>query len=261
MLLPGETEEEIRRADVIDDLMSPWLNPGLAEVERSAVYTFHGLVASTWRDRRVLLAGDAAHQTPPFLGQGMCAGFRDAANLAWKLAAVVAGTAPDVLLDTYQVEREPHAQVVIDAAVGFGQLICLTDPEAARQRDEAMLADFSGDSTAPEFVPPLLEGPAIGPGGGRLSRQPRVLGELLDDRVGPGFLLCTAEPLDPASPAARWWMDRAVVLDAASTPAVTELLEGCDACVVRPDRYVMVRGTVDEVTSFAASALGSVLSV
>ncbi|GEM_PF-3472852 len=118
-----------------------------------------------------------------------------------------------------------------------------------------MLTAYSGDSAAPEFVPPL------GPGGGRPSRQPRVLDTLLDDRVGPGFLLCTAEPLDPGSPAARWWMDRAVVLDATTTPTAAEILEGCDSCVVRPDRYVMVRGTVGEVTSFASSTLGPVLSI
>ncbi|HEY5108869.1 MAG TPA: bifunctional 3-(3-hydroxy-phenyl)propionate/3-hydroxycinnamic acid hydroxylase [Acidimicrobiales bacterium] len=261
MLLPGEAEEDVRRAEVIDDLMSVWIDPALAEVERSAVYTFHGLVASTWRDRRVLLAGDAAHQTPPFLGQGMCAGMRDAANLAWKLAGVLGGASPDGLLDTYQAEREPHAQLVIDAAVGFGQLICMTDPEASRRRDEAMLADFSGEATAPDFIPPLAGGPAIGPGGGRLSCQPRILGELLDDRVGPTFLLCTADRIDPDSRNARWWVDRAVVLDVASTPAIAELLDGSDACVVRPDRYVMIRGTVDEVTAFAASALGSALPV
>jgi len=256
MLLPGESEEEIRQADVVDRLMASWIDPSVAEVERSAVYTFHGLVASTWRAERVLLAGDAAHQTPPFLGQGMCAGLRDAANLAWKLAAVVSGAASDGLLDTYQSERETHAQVVIDAAVGMGQLICLTDPDAARARDEAMLADYSGESTAPDLIPALAEGPAIGPGGGRLSSQPRVLGERLDDRVGPLFLVCTTEPLDPDSPVARWWTDRAVVLDAAATPAVTELLGGSEACVVRPDRYVMARGTVADVTAFAATALG-----
>ena len=261
MLLAGESEEDVHRSEVIDEMMSSWIDPERAKVERSAVYTFHGLVASTWRDRRVLLAGDAAHQTPPFLGQGMCAGMRDAANLAWKLAAVVGGSSPSALLDTYQVEREPHAQVVIDLAVGFGHLICITDPEAAQARDEAMLADDAGEAAAPDLIPPLAQGPAIGPGGGRPSHQPSVLDKRLDDLVGPGFLLCTANPIDPASPAARWWIDRAAVLDAATVPAVAELLEGADACVVRPDRYMMVRGTIDEVTSFAVAALGSESSV
>ena len=256
MLLAGETEEDIRQAEVVDRLMASWIDPDRAGIERSAVYTFHGLVASTWRSGRVLLAGDAAHQTPPFLGQGMCTGLRDAANLAWKLAAVVDGTTPASLLDTYQIERQPHAQVVIEAAVGFGRLICLTDPEAARARDEAMLADYTGESVAPDLMPPLLEGPAVGPGGGMLSSQPRIRGERLDDRVGAAFLVCTAEPLDPASAVARWWAERAVVLDAEATPAVTGLLDGNGACVVRPDRYVMARGSVAEVTAFAASALG-----
>lgn len=261
MLLPGESEADIRQDHVIDALMSAWVDPGVAEVERSAVYTFHGLVASTWRDRRILLAGDAAHQTPPFLGQGMCAGLRDAANLAWKLDAVLTGSSPDALLDTYQEERKPHATFVIRAAVEFGKLICVTDPEEARRRDEALLADGPGEMEAPDIIPALEEGPAIGRGGGRLSAQPRVLDTLLDDRVGPGFLLCTARPLDPDSAAAAWWSARGVLLDAVATPAVGELLAGAEACVVRPDRYVMATGTVDEVTAFARRALGDPVPV
>ena len=131
MLLPGESADDVQRPEVIERLVGTWIDPAQVTIERAAVYTFHGLVATRWRDRRVFLAGDAAHQTPPFLGQGMCAGMRDAANLAWKLAAVTAG-APDALLDTYQLEREPHAQAVIDVAVDFGRLICVLDPADGR---------------------------------------------------------------------------------------------------------------------------------
>ena len=256
MLLPGESEEEIRRDDVIADLMSSWIDPGLATVERSAVYTFHGLVGAAWRDRRLFLAGDAAHQTPPFLGQGMCAGLRDAANLAWKLAAVLDGSADDRLLDSYQLEREPHARAVIDAAVAVGQLICMLDPDEARARDEALLADYRGESTAPDFIPPLGPGPCVGPGGGGLSPQPRVGGVRLDDRAGTGFLLCTDVPVDPSGAAAVWWEGHGVVLDARSTPEVADLLDGHEACVVRPDRYVLARGSLDVVTACARAALG-----
>ena len=84
------------------------------EIERKAVYRFHGRVAERWREGRVLIAGDAAHQTPPFAGQGMCAGIRDAANLAWKLADVLHGRARPDLLDTYQAEREPNVRAYID---------------------------------------------------------------------------------------------------------------------------------------------------
>src|SRR5205085_3963572 len=123
----------------VEGLLAPWLEPGAARLERSAVYTFHGLIATSWRRGRVLLAGDAAHQMPPFLGQGMCSGMRDAANLAWKLDAVLYG-ASDALLDTYQPEREPHVRTIVEAAVGFGRLICTTDVDVAAGRNAAMLA-------------------------------------------------------------------------------------------------------------------------
>jgi 3-(3-hydroxy-phenyl)propionate hydroxylase len=256
MLLPGESEDDVRSDGVIAGLMSSWIDPALATVERSAVYTFHGLVASTWRDGRVLLAGDAAHQTPPFLGQGMCAGLRDAANLAWKLAAVLDGRADDPLLDTYQEEREPHARAVIDAAVGFGRLICMLDATEATARDEAMTTAYDGEGVAPDVVPPLTAGRAVGPGGGAPSVQPRVDGVRLDDRVGPGFLLCTSRPPGPDTVEAAWWADHGVVLDSHAVPEVVPLLGGSEACVVRPDRYVMARGTLEDVTAFAAAALG-----
>ncbi len=258
MLMAGETADEIQQPEVIEKLLGGWIDPDSVEVERAAVYTFHGLVASAWRDRRVFLAGDAAHQTPPFLGQGMCAGMRDAANLAWKLAAVSAG-APDGLLDSYQLEREPHARAVIEAAVGFGQLICMTDPAAAAERDAAMRADHAervAASEAPNLIPPLDQGPAIGPGGGDFSRQPRLDGVLLDDLIGTGFALCTQVPLDPAAAAARWWSDHGVVFDADSHPEVVAILADHPACAIRPDRYVLARGDIDEVTAIAAATLG-----
>jgi hypothetical protein len=85
-------------------------------------------------------AGDAAHQTPPFLGQGMCSGIRDAANLSWKLERVVRGDAPDVLLDIYQAEREPQVRAIVGAAVDFGRIICTTDAAVAAESDAGMLA-------------------------------------------------------------------------------------------------------------------------
>ena len=247
MLLPGEDPAWIQRPDVVRELVAAWLDPDLAEVERGAVYTFHGLVASRWRDRRIFLAGDAAHQTPPFLGQGMCAGMRDAANLAWKVDAVLDG-ASEALLDTYQLERQPHAQAVIDAAVGFGQLICMTDPVEAAARDEAMLAAPAEPTEAPEIVPPLVSGPAVGTGGGALSAQPRIGESLLDDVVGQRFCLVVAEPLDEASSIAAWWKGVGAVVDVRTHPAAERLLDGAPACVIRPDRYVLARGDLAMVT-------------
>lgn len=139
MLLPGEDPVAMQTPEAVAELTAGWLPAGAATVERSAVYTFHGLITTRWRSGRVLLAGDAAHQTPPFLGQGMCSGMRDAANLAWKLHAVLRG-ADEALLDTYQQEREPAVRSIVQAAVDFGRIICTLDPAQAAARDEAMLA-------------------------------------------------------------------------------------------------------------------------
>jgi 3-(3-hydroxy-phenyl)propionate hydroxylase len=135
MLMPGDDPEELVRPERLWELVRRWITPEQAQIERAAIYTFHSVIAQTWRRGRLLLAGDAAHQTPPFLGQGMCAAIRDAANLAWKLHAVLHGHADDALLDTYGTERLPHVQAFIELAVELGGIIQTTDAEAARERD------------------------------------------------------------------------------------------------------------------------------
>ena len=126
MLQPGDNHEDAVKPSFLEKRIMPWAAPEEYEVERAAVYTFHAVVAKSWRTGRtgnVLLLGDAAHQTPPFLGQGMCAGIRDAFNLAWKLEMVLRGHAAPDLLDTYQSERREHVHKVIALAVRIGTII------------------------------------------------------------------------------------------------------------------------------------------
>jgi len=104
MVMPDDDPHALLEPTTLWQLLSRWIRPTQARLVRSALYTFHSLIASRWRRGRLLLAGDSAHQTPPFLGQGMCAGLRDAANLGWKLAAVVQGHADPQLLDSYESE-------------------------------------------------------------------------------------------------------------------------------------------------------------
>jgi 3-(3-hydroxy-phenyl)propionate hydroxylase len=122
-LEPGEAADDYAGLARLHPLIAPW-TPGIpaAELEiiRVAEYTFRAQLAGCWRDRRVFLLGDAAHLTPPFTGQGMGAGLRDAMNLAWKLAGVLDGSWPDRLLDSYQLEREPHARALIRLAKLIG---------------------------------------------------------------------------------------------------------------------------------------------
>jgi 3-(3-hydroxy-phenyl)propionate hydroxylase len=260
MLLDGDDPEAIQQPASVHSLLTGWMNPDDASVERAAVYTFHGLIASEWRHGRVLLAGDAAHQTPPFLGQGMCAGIRDAANLAWKLRRVLSDLSPEALLDTYQAERVPHVEDLVGAAVGFGRLICTTDATVAAQRDADMLAARAagGGHIGSLAAAALTAGPLVTPGCGQQSNQPAVDGRRFDDLVGDRFAVIARTPSLLEGDGPDWWRAHgAVTFDAITTPAVAAMLDaaGTDAMVVRPDRYVLHTGSEVPVPDTSTCAL------
>ena len=196
MRLPGEEIDALNNEATAWRLLKPWhLHPGNATLERHAVYTFQARWVDGWRQGRVLLAGDAAHQMPPFAGQGMCAGIRDAANLAWKLDLVLAGKAHDALLDTYPTERIPQVRQVIEFSIELGKVICVADPAAAAARDAVMIP--AARARGPQ---PPLPTPAIGHGlavegdhlAGHLFVQSQVRGGRFDDVVGRGFALVSS---------------------------------------------------------------------
>jgi 3-(3-hydroxy-phenyl)propionate hydroxylase len=121
-MAPGETVADLTTPNRLAALLAP-VDPRKVEVVRAVEYTFRAQVADRWRSGRVLLAGDAAHLSPPFVGQGMGLGLRDVHQSAWKLAAVLTGRAGEDLLDTYQAEREPHARALIRIAQMLGRLM------------------------------------------------------------------------------------------------------------------------------------------
>ncbi|GAA3528125.1 bifunctional 3-(3-hydroxy-phenyl)propionate/3-hydroxycinnamic acid hydroxylase [Amycolatopsis ultiminotia] len=183
----GQTWQRVKR----------YLTPDDAAIVRVATYTFRSLIAQRWRDGRILLAGDAAHQMPPFLGQGMCSGIRDAANLAFKLDLALAGVREPGVLDTYQSEREPHVRGLTATSMELGRQHTLTDHELARQRDETMRARRDSREEPERIRLPDL-GPGLhGPGGGIRSVQGKVddgrQTGLLDQVVGGGFRLLVRE--------------------------------------------------------------------
>jgi 3-(3-hydroxy-phenyl)propionate hydroxylase len=253
MLMPGDDPQTIGRPEHVWPMIARWVTPTTARLERSAVYTFHSVVAHGWRRGRLLIAGDAAHQTPPFLGQGLCAGIRDCANLAWKLARVVRGAAPESLLDTYEPERLPHVKAFIELAVRLGAVIQATDPKVAAERDARFLA---GEATVFEYPQPGL-GPGLhaGPLGGTLFPQPRLAdGRLLDGVIGDAFaVLGDADAIDAADAAtrARWAAAGAVVLrDPGDALAAWWRARGMRAVVLRPDRYLL--GAASDAAGLAA---------
>jgi 3-(3-hydroxy-phenyl)propionate hydroxylase len=127
MLLPGEDPQEAQKPERVWQLLSQWLTPDEATLWRAASYRFHALVAREWRRGRVFLAGDAAHQQPPFIGQGMCQGLRDSANLVWKLDHVLHGHSGEALLDSYGEERGDHVRELTTRIKAIGQVICERD--------------------------------------------------------------------------------------------------------------------------------------
>jgi 2-polyprenyl-6-methoxyphenol hydroxylase-like FAD-dependent oxidoreductase len=207
MRLPHETIEELNNEATAWRLLERWqLTADNADLERHTVYTFQARWADEWRRGRVLIAGDAAHLMPPFAGQGMCSGIRDAANLAWKLdlvlSGVVSGRAGDALLDTYTTERSAHIQNAIGMSVELGNVICLSDPAAAAARDEIMLKAEGRPEVALPPIPPAVLGPGVLASEssgvvGQLSPQGRVrtaAGDLgrFDQVVGPGFVVLSS---------------------------------------------------------------------
>jgi 3-(3-hydroxy-phenyl)propionate hydroxylase len=254
MLNVDDAPREVEREERVWQLLSRWLSPSDGKLWRASSYRFHALVAERWKDSRVFLAGDAAHQQPPFIGQGMCQGVRDVTNLCWKLIAVFRGESTEALLDTYEQERKQHTRILTQRIKKIGAAICIRDPEAARERDENLLKQGGGKApvvTRQEIVPSLEAGlvrPDLGPGAGTIFPQPRILTAggfaLMDELEGTGWRLVVdgrfaSEPscfdgigiqttvlggtgLQEAEGVAAAWFDA----------------HRCRAAIVRPDHYV-----------------------
>ncbi|MGJ5181564.1 bifunctional 3-(3-hydroxy-phenyl)propionate/3-hydroxycinnamic acid hydroxylase [Bradyrhizobium oligotrophicum] len=206
MIKPGECADDFACAEMAWRLLSPWMKPGEGTLVRHAVYRFRSLLACGWRRGRLLIAGDAAHLMPPFMGQGMCSGLRDAWNLGWKLDRVLTGASPDRLLDDYEAERGPHVDSIIKLSMEMGKVVCVPDAEAAKARDDAF---FSRQLPPPPVFPALAGGlvadvPAAGPllPHDELEREGRS--DRLDTLTGRSFsLLIETDALDELSARSR----------------------------------------------------------
>ncbi|MCE5288842.1 MAG: bifunctional 3-(3-hydroxy-phenyl)propionate/3-hydroxycinnamic acid hydroxylase [Nocardiaceae bacterium] len=256
-LKSGEKPEEFDHDKVLE-LTRPWLtgvDPEKLTFLRQTCYTFRGAIADKWRDGRVFLLGDAAHQTPPFIGQGMCAGIRDAANLAWKLALVLEGKADDRILDTYEAERRPYSRRVVQLAVLIGALMTCGPAQLTVPRNAAIRALTSvlgaDDKIVSTFWPTFGKGPLVHDGGRRKKRtgdvvsQPSVGGKRLDELVGSGWALVYrgADRIDAFEPGLRRFYDElgTVVVQVRDTDSEANALldhQRANAILVRPDRVV-----------------------
>lgn len=233
----NEDSRRLNTPDGLWSLLSPWISKDDAEIVRSAVYRFHAVVAPDMRSGNVFLAGDSAHQMPPFAGQGLNSGMRDAVNLAWKLAFVHRGLATDTLLDQYSVERVPHVRDTVTSAVDLGLLI---DQLAGRvSHGVGLESGYGGTRPSPRLTTGMVTGDDP-----RVGRQfwfhPDVSRALV--RNGASFAVVANEPISLSIELMQ--LDARVVV---APHAVGDAY----AIVVRPDRYVaaVARNAQDLATS------------
>ena len=238
-LLDTEDENRVTKPDHIWSLLKPWITSDEASLERTAVYTFKSQVARNWRHGRIFLAGDAAHVTPPFLGQGMCMGIRDAFNLAWKLASVINKDAEHPLLDSYEDERNPHARAYVEMAIKIGQIIrsinhndALSDVSGHRTRSGEMR------SITPKLGPSSLTAPRSNSNTdieGRPATQFRVQpsDDLMDDVSGYRHVIISNTRPEGIKDSIFW-------VNASEQEEAAKLLKDLDAeaAWIRPDRYL-----------------------
>lgn len=273
ILLPGEEAAALERPEAVRRLIAPYVDPDRYRITRAAGYRFGQHVASRWQRGRVFLLGDAAHQMPPFMGQGMVSGLRDAANLGWKLALVARGAAHPKILASYEVERRAHTQEMIDVSVRLGYVFLSHNQVSARVRDvvfgalqkiervKRFVRDF-------EFKPrPVIDRGLIA-GGARTRHEPqgtyfpqaRATGPggaaMSDEWLGPGFAVVGAD-VDPRAADRDGLLQRLgarfVRVGARARAAEPGLVDVVDehgrifdwfvrhevgVAIVRPDRYV-----------------------
>jgi 3-(3-hydroxy-phenyl)propionate hydroxylase len=279
MVNPGETDAQLEDPENVARLISRYVDPARFRITRSVVYAFHNMEAERWRDGRVFLLGDAAHQMPPMMGQGLVSGLRDAANLTWKLALALRGAAGDALLDSYETERRPHVKAMAYASVGMSKVFLARKPWAAALRDRL----FTAIQTIPrirrairnmEFKPAAVYPRGAFIHGGRKGKKdtqgtmfPQYPvatrgGTVLSDQVlGGGFALVVAG--DEGSVRSDAWDRLGVriirVLPAGSAPREGAMVDGTGkigawlaargvrCALVRPDRFVFAAGALADL--------------
>jgi len=296
MLHDHERDEDFLAPEMVQHLMETHEAAPGSRIVRTVVYTFHARLAERWSDRRVYLAGDAAHLTPPFAGQGMNAGVRDAFNIAWKLAAVTKGQFGPGLLASYEPERRDHAWSMIEFAINIGRVMAPPNRLAAFAIEWGFRA-LSLVPKARDYIaqmkfkpPPRFAKGFIVPDGadtratlvGRMVPQPHVLTAdqrevLLDDVLGEGFALLVRSPraaaVVPLLQGAPWrdlGAHIVVIVDEAAAPVgVTAVREVAPnprlaayrdhVIVLRPDRYVAACVPVDELEK-GGEAVGKLIA-
>jgi 3-(3-hydroxy-phenyl)propionate hydroxylase len=220
----NEDARQLNTEEGLWSLLQGMISPDTARLVRSAVYRFHAVVAPNMQEGNVFLAGDSAHQTPPFAGQGLNSGMRDALNLAWKLSFIKRGLATEKILDTYTTERAPHVRSTIAHAVDMGRLIDQLGGRVSHGVD--VESGYGGTRPSPHIEQGIVFGddPRVGH---QFWFHPHVSSAVRAQ--GASFAVVTQVPIELPDTLQRI---------GAQLVIAPESVQGAYAVVVRPDRYV-----------------------
>ena len=231
----NENEKEILSDQYIWNFLKPWLKPKEAYLERKAIYIFQSAIASKWRKGRIFIAGDAAHLMPPFMGQGMCAGIRDASNLAWKISWCINNKHDEKFLDTYQTERFSNAKEYIETTMRMGEFVNAVE---STQITNNISSSKDGTKSMQSIKPKL--GSGLGKNNdinrGKIFPQLKMKnGKSFDDKFSKNLLLIITSKLKNKSKSSKF-----PIIIENEVVGLSKLLKNykSKAIVVRPDRFI-----------------------
>ena len=232
----NEDEKEILSDKYIWNFLKPWLNPKEAYLERKAIYIFQSAIARKWRNGRIFIAGDAAHLMPPFMGQGMCAGIRDASNLAWKISLCIKNKHDGKFLDTYQTERFSNAKEYIETTMRMGEFVNAVGSENITDN----ISSGPDGTKSMQSIKPKL---GIGLGSNKDKNRGKIFpqlkmknGKTLDEKFSKSPLLLTSSKLGK-----KVALSKIRSITDKDIKGLGNLLKSYNAkaIIVRPDRYIL----------------------
>ncbi len=265
ILLEGETKEEILKQEKIQELISPWLKASDYKIVRATVYRFHSLLAKHFKKDNCFVMGDAAHQNPPFMGQGMMSGYRDALNLSWKLTGVIKKYFPESVLDTYESERKPHSRFVVEGSASIGKLITAYAEGVQNGDISSVPKELVEKGYGSYSIPPLKEGIFFNGSSdkdsmaGFLFPQPLLMEGLkckkrLDNLLGKNFCVVSKKIVELELHQKKFYEKikaEFVILDKdilELNPLIKDMMVKNDIYILRPDRHIF--GSTSDKISF-----------
>ena len=230
--------------------LSRWIVPDEAKIERKTIYTFQSAIAKQWRKGRIFLVGDAAHLTPPFMGQGMCAGIRDASNLAWKITMCCNKGHNEKLLDTYQSERSSNVRDYIKTAIKMGELL---NSIGGSDVSDTVFIQPDGSIKMNTIKPKLGKGLGISEDPNRGKIFPSLKNEFgkdIDFLYSSEPILITNRKIDKNNFDIK-------IFDNIDIPKVETILKKfkSDALIIRPDRFIFASTNEKDLVNFSESCL------